>query len=251
MSAHHDYKMFHDFIAKYNEQGFLNIDRQDPFMIDMEQKLKENNQFFYIADLMQVKLLFTSEGSQEIIGIPQESVNPYTFFEFAHPEDQEQLNRAQTKLYQEGQELFNRRKEMFIVSVQIKESNNAGQYIDLLLQTFSFYSEVPGKTVYTMIVATELSGVKINKGQYHYYAGSDLSMFRYPDEALLKEGHEFSARELQILQLISEGKGSWQIADKLSLSVNTVNTHRRNILKKSKKTTTQDLVIELQHKGLL
>jgi DNA-binding CsgD family transcriptional regulator len=76
-------------------------------------------------------------------------------------------------------------------------------------------------------------------------------MFRYPDTDLLKTGLLFSDREFEIIKMISEGLGSEQIADKLFLSVNTVNTHRRNILKKTKKSTTHDLVIELQERGIL
>lgn len=42
-----------------------------------------------------------------------------------------------------------------------------------------------------------------------------------------------SQRETEILKLILQGKKSKDIAGKLFLSVNTVNTHRRNILKKA------------------
>lgn len=41
-----------------------------------------------------------------------------------------------------------------------------------------------------------------------------------------------TAREKEILSLISKGLISKQIADKLCISVNTVNTHRQKILEK-------------------
>jgi DNA-binding CsgD family transcriptional regulator len=41
-----------------------------------------------------------------------------------------------------------------------------------------------------------------------------------------------TAREKEILQLISKGLISKEIADKLYISVNTVNTHRQRILEK-------------------
>lgn len=44
---------------------------------------------------------------------------------------------------------------------------------------------------------------------------------------------KLSVRELEILQLVSEGYNSKQVADKLFLSEFTVNTHRRNMLKKT------------------
>lgn len=43
---------------------------------------------------------------------------------------------------------------------------------------------------------------------------------------------ELSERELQIVQMISKGTPSLQMAEKLNLSIHTINSHRKNILKK-------------------
>ncbi len=64
-------------------------------------------------------------------------------------------------------------------------------------------------------------------------------------------GLVFSDREIEILRLISIGMDTEQIARQLHLSLNTVSTHRRNMLKKSKKPTTHDIVIELKESGEL
>lgn len=243
-----DYTIFKDFIEKYHPQRFEHISRLDPFMIAMEAALRNNNQFFYIADLLNIKIIFTSWGSQKIIGISPEQVDPSTFFPRAHPDDQERLNRAQTKLYKMGQGLFIDRKGIYIVSIQLREQNCEGDYINFFLQTYSFFSEAH-HTVFTVLVATDLSALKFSKD--YYYAGNDPFLFRYPDETLLNDNHRFSHREVEVLRLIALGLGSEQIADKLFLSVNTVDTHRRNILKKTKKSSTHELLIELQENGVL
>lgn len=244
------YSLFDAFIARYLPQGFQHISRLDPFMIDMEEKLKNLNQFFYIADLLTIQILFTSAASQRFIGVNPDEVDAYTFFKYANPQDQERLNRAQSKLFKLGQDLLAEQEKIAIVSVQIRERDAAGNYMDLLLQTYSFYSEVPHKTVFTLIVATQLAPVKSDH-EFHYYVGYDPAMFRYPDKVLLREGHRFSNRELEIIRLIAAGLSSEQIADKLSLSVTTVSTHRRNILKKTKKSTTHQLIVEMQENGIL
>lgn len=41
-----------------------------------------------------------------------------------------------------------------------------------------------------------------------------------------------SQREREVLRLIDQGKLSKEIADQLSISINTVNRHRQNILEK-------------------
>jgi len=251
MSPHADYSMYHDFITRYLPQGFLDINRQDPFMTDMEEKLSQGNQFFYIADLLTVKILFTSAGSQHLMGLNPDLVDAYTFFEHAHPEDQQRLNHAQAKLYKLGQSLLiDQHKESF-VSLQLRERSGEGNFMDYLLQTYSFYREIPHPTIFTIIVATQLDPSIVDPVYGHYYAGDDASMFRYPDNALLQIGHKFSLRELEIIKMIAAGESSEQIATKLLISVNTVNTHRRNILKKTKKSTTHELIVEMQEYGIL
>lgn len=47
-----------------------------------------------------------------------------------------------------------------------------------------------------------------------------------------KNKNELSARETEILRYIAEGMNKKEIADKLNISVNTVNIHRKNIMGK-------------------
>jgi DNA-binding NarL/FixJ family response regulator len=81
--------------------------------------------------------------------------------------------------------------------------------------------------------------------------GDDLSYFRYPDEKLLQKGNIFSEREFEIIRLIGTGLDSVDIAKKLFISVNTVNTHRRNILEKSGKESISELIYDLKDRGVL
>jgi DNA-binding NarL/FixJ family response regulator len=64
-------------------------------------------------------------------------------------------------------------------------------------------------------------------------------------------GINLSHRELEIVRLIEKGFSSKQIAEKLFLSVYTVNTHRSNILEKTGKAQIPDLIYGLKEQGLL
>ncbi len=57
------------------------------------------------------------------------------------------------------------------------------------------------------------------------------------------DGVKLSDREIQILQLISEGLANKQIADKLFISIHTVTTHRKHIMSKLKINNTASLVM--------
>ena len=78
-----------------------------------------------------------------------------------------------------------------------------------------------------------------------------MSNFRYPDLELLSLCHKFTHREFEIIKLIEQNLSSDTIADQLCISLFTVETHRRNILTKTNKTNTHDLILELKETGLL
>ena len=60
-----------------------------------------------------------------------------------------------------------------------------------------------------------------------------------------------SPREREILQLVAEGNSNAAIADKLSLSVRTVESHRLNLTKKLRITSHADLVKFAINQGLI
>ena len=60
-----------------------------------------------------------------------------------------------------------------------------------------------------------------------------------------------SAREREILQLVAEGKSSKEIANLLSLSVYTVETHRANIMQKLNLKGIPELILYAVRKGIV
>jgi DNA-binding CsgD family transcriptional regulator len=251
MSNPNHYPIFLDFIKKFAARGFSDIDKNDPLVIKLETQLEKHRQFFYIGDLLRLKILFTSSGSKRIIGVNPEEMELSTFISRCHPGDQARYGLARAKLIRFGHELFVQQKGVMLISTHFRQLNSQGNYFNLLFQGNAFYNDTPYKTAFTLLVLTDLSEFPIRRNGYHFYSGNDMALFRFPDADLLARGYHFSEREFEILRLISSGMDSDQIAGKLFLSVNTVNTHRRNILKKSGKPSTHDLVIELQENGLL
>jgi DNA-binding NarL/FixJ family response regulator len=62
---------------------------------------------------------------------------------------------------------------------------------------------------------------------------------------------EISKRELEVLQLISDGYTNGQIADKLFTSKRTIESHRRNLIEKTKTKNTAELIKYALSKGIL
>ena len=74
--------------------------------------------------------------------------------------------------------------------------------------------------------------VKISKGQ---------KVFPRRAKKITQSEH-FSDRELEILRLLAKGKNSYEIAEQLFITLNTVKTHRRNMLRKLNASNTSQLL---------
>jgi hypothetical protein len=246
-----DYNLFFDFIDKYLPSGFQDIDPDSPLMMNLERMMEARNQFFFIGNLIHMKVFFASNKSRDLIGIRPKNVDPASFLLSVHPGDLSRLVLSRTKLITLGGELFVAKKGVAVISTTLRFKNSSGDYINQLLQCYLFYVGAPHSTVFILQVNSDISWFKKIKHGYHYYVGNDLSYFRYPDENLLMMGNIFSDREFEIIKLISEGLSSDQIASKLFLSVHTIETHRRNVLKKSNKASMLELIIDLKKRGLL
>jgi DNA-binding CsgD family transcriptional regulator len=245
------YGLFFDFIDKYLPGGFQEIDPDSSLMLDLERMMETNNQFFFIGDQINVKFFFASKRSLDFIGVEPKDINPMSFLHSIHPDDLTRLSLIRTKIYALGSELYLAGKGIAIISTTLRFQDSSGNYTNQLVQCLLFYKDLPYSTVFRLQVHTSISGFRKTMHGYHYYIGDDLSYFRYPDERLLLMGDIFSDREFEIIKMVSEGLNSKEIATRLFLSVHTVDTHRRNILKKTNKSSMYELILDLKKMGLL
>jgi len=246
-----DYDIFYRFIDKFKDQGFKDIDPNDSLVLEMEEKLSNTGQFFHIADLLELKILYLCGRCHTYFGVQCEDMNPSVYFENTHHEDQKRHALGRSKVFKMGLEMFHDKSENWYISTPFKTKTSTGEYRELLYQMCLIYTETPHKTVHAIQVNTDITRLIKDFHGSHYYVGNDKSFFRYPDEKLLKTGHVFTKREFDIIKAIAQGLESQEIADELFLSVHTVNTHRRNILTKTGNRSTHELVLEMQERGLI
>lgn len=65
------------------------------------------------------------------------------------------------------------------------------------------------------------------------------------------EPTNLTKREFEVLELITKGKSTAQIAEHLHLSIHTINSHRKNILKKLNLSSPAELIIYALDSGLV
>jgi DNA-binding CsgD family transcriptional regulator len=246
-----NYNIFFKLIETYGAEGFTGIAPNDSLMIEAEEIMNKNDQFFYFGDLILFKILYTSKLSMKMLGVDPAALNSLNFYEALHPDDLKRNMLLRNMCTKIAHNLFVAEKGYQILSTNFQIKNAKGKYFNLLTQFFVYYSTVPYKSVFVFKVHTNIDWYKKHKYGYHWYLGEDLSKFRYPDEELLSIGNVFSKREFDIIQLLDKGYSTDHIAESLFLSPLTVKTHRRNILLKSGKENIHEVIFDLKEHGLL
>jgi len=246
-----DYNIFFKLIEKYGPSGFAGIDPNDPLMIEAEEIMNKNDQFFYFGDIILFQIMYTSRRSLDMLGVEPADLSPLKFYQAIHPDEMERNILYKNILTKTAHNLFLAEKGQLLLSTDFQVKNAKGKYINVLSQFFIYYSELPYKSVFAFKVHTNIDWYKKRKSGHHYYLGEDMSNFRYPDEELLKVADVFSKREFDILHLLEKGYSTERVAQTLFLSPNTIKTHRRNILHKSGKENIQELIFELKEHGYL
>ncbi len=245
------YDLYYRFIDTYAPFGFRGVDRSCALLQELEHLTERNDQYFFVGDLFQGRVLFTSQRSVEMIGVDPAKLTPYDQIQAVHPAEVHRNTNGWAKLLHMANQLLDAKAGASLLSVNMKVRTPKGKYREVLFQCYAFYSRLPYETVYVLVVLTDIAWFKERSHGFHHYVGTDLANFRFPDRELLMIGHHFSPREFEILELVEKGLNSAEIADKLFISVNTVDTHRKNILAKTEKTHISDLIYELKDDGLL
>lgn len=125
-----------------------------------------------------------------------------------------------------------------------------------LLQEIHFIEMTPsGKPKLSVSTYTDITFMKLDSflnlyiGRYNENGQYNIKThFSYPLEI---KKLNLTTKEMEILRLIAEGYLSKHIADQLNISFHTVNTHRRNMLKKTGTRTSSELVTLAKDYGII
>lgn len=92
----------------------------------------------------------------------------------------------------------------------------------------------------------------VSKGS-RFFCNKVLDLVMAPEEPKPEDclATELSPRENEVLQLITKGFKTSDIADHLNVSIHTINSHRKNILKKLNLKSPAELIVFAMESGLV
>jgi DNA-binding CsgD family transcriptional regulator len=210
-----------------------------------------------VYDLYKQKHVFLSSSFGSILGWNTEKAsaaagNTY-FNERTHPLDLETIMEAGNYFLKFSFQINpeNRKDYKFISDYRVMK--NDGEYLRVVEQTFALELDRRGN-VWLGLSIIDISPdsdiltparcrvMNIRTGEIFYFP---------PETEIPLPKPDLTSREKEILQLISQGLISKQIADKLYISVNTVNTHRQRIIEKLNVSNTFEAINYAHRIGLI
>ena len=240
---------------KLNEKD-LDYSIAEQHKVDLNRLSLLNNCSFFIVDLHKFEYLFTSDNFKSFFGYTPTSegskdlLNDSLLDSKIHPDDFIQYKKIQLKV---GEFILNQPKEEQINYKHILElrvQNIQGQYIRVLWERQALETDKAGN-LWLMLGSITILADQTNKTELKNFFVNLKTGERFDLNYSNDIPFELTRREKEVLQLIYQGFLSKEIADKLSISVNTANIHRQNILHKMKANNSIEAINYAKHLGLL
>jgi DNA-binding CsgD family transcriptional regulator len=214
--------------------------------------------YYYILDFEKLEMNFISQGAQTILGI-EPGIYPLSkILELLHPEDIEKMHEKENAA---GDFLFNKiSKEQipqYKVVYLIRLRHTDGSYRTILHQSKTLLLSNDGKIQKVLGIHTDVTYLNMPIDHRISFVSNSLPSYHSIEvgkESELLENtfvKRLTSREKEIIKLLSHGKNFNEMASILSLSPHTVNTHKRNILRKSKCNNTTELVARCIREGAI
>lgn len=150
-------------------------------------------------------------------------------FDRIHPDDLIQKHIQELRYFHLLKELPLVERTDYYVSSRIRMLNREGEYISVIHRMF-YVSNFPNGDLWLSLCLYNLDILTTDTLMSEsIIVNSTTGKIIHLDQ---KQSNVLSSREREVLKLISLGQMSKEIAHSLSISINTVNRHRQNILEK-------------------
>ena len=213
--------------------------------------------YFFIPNFFDLRFEYVDPKIESMLGIQPGTFNVEKLIELMHPEDAEQMQFKELAAV----EFFFKRIPLeqlpfYKASYTFRLKDQHGQWKSILHQSLTI-NITGGRIHRTLVVHTDISHLNMLPNTRISFIGikgrpSFFSLSTDPNTLLQPEDlWNVSSRELEIIKFLSEGYSSKQIAEYLSISAHTVDTHRRNLLQKTGTKNTMELAVACIKKGLL
>jgi len=225
--------------------------------LDLLKRLSEVEQSLYaVYDMHKQNYILKSEEQKKIFGYTDEESDKdeaELHFNHIHPDDLHFVLETDNLAFTFFAGLSKKEKKDYKLVYDFRTRNTEGMYIRHLHQVIIFETDKNGKAWLNLVISDLLSeraaGIKPQRRMINIKTGK-LHLFNTIDNDISSKS-VLSKRETEVLKLIACGYDSINISEKLHISVNTVNNHRQNILRKTQTENTTQAMMFCKRLGVI
>jgi DNA-binding CsgD family transcriptional regulator len=224
------------------------VRKRDKIEILKNSIFKVGESYFFTFDVKNGEFTSISDEIKSILGFDPNSINAAFFLNQIHPDDRPYFLNFESILHDFYLNLPLDKIDQYKIQYDFRIADSAGNWKRILHQMLILEFNDNKNIVTSLGIHTEIShlkqhgipnlsfiGLNGNPSFYNYGQLADNSVNKKP---------QFTKRELEILRLIIAGNSSSLISEELFVSIHTVNSHRKNILKKSNCASLSELLVK-------
>lgn len=213
--------------------------------------------YYFVFSFVTVQIEYVNETVEDILGVPAKKFDLKTFLKRLHPDDLSTMYAKERTIFDFYHQLPKEDIPLYKTVYLFRLKDSGGNYKIILHQIKVIDVTENGKIRQIVGVHTDLTHLNIPiSSKVSFISKERTSHFNIETKGKLNltpchAKLSFSEREVEILKSISEGKTSKEIAADLYISPHTVNTHKKNIIKKSGCKTFIELITKCIAEGVI
>jgi DNA-binding NarL/FixJ family response regulator len=207
------------------------------------------NECFFIWDLRLGEILYAN-GLETLLGFKDDEIKLQGYADLFHPDEKEYVLRVgQASIYYSIKNPESNNELFLYVSHRIRKKH--GDYIKILAQSTPYSIDDKGLISSFLVRLNDISFTDSSEVVQYKFSANDLDEQLFHNLVFETNKSPFTKREFDIIKKIRKGYTNRQIAKNLQISIHTVSSHRKNIMKKSDCHSAEELLLFCKKNGIL
>ena len=222
----------------------------------IDQLSKIENRKMSIFDLNKMQFIFRDNQKSDkfdhpvFVGIDEDSFE--AFYDNIHPDDLYFALETGLMSYDYAYSVPPSERTGCIMKYEFRVKSKTGKYVWVNFRIVIYELDSNGDLWLLVFLSDIIPNQDQNRKPKRILINVNTGKtFNYFDDTDIVEKPVLSKREIDVIKLLSEGYCSKEIADRLFISINTVNKHRHSILEKTNSENTAQAVLYATRLGLI
>ncbi len=189
-----------------------------------------NTQALFVVSMRTAEMIY-QRNIDNLLGYNEKEFDYNKTLEIVHPDDYRIAQPILQGTIDYSEKFGVPEDNCFYISFRMRKKDGTYLSVQQVSGVCKLHQDKTLKCYYSIL--QDISYLRSNIGVKWYWDNKQLDEEEFRKMIGRSAHHTFTVRELEVFELLKMGMKSEEIAKELNLTVNTVNTHRKNMLKKT------------------